>query len=358
MDLEGVVGARQRGQTLAHVAYEMSRDGLLPKGDQREVRVAAAALDCFERNESLRMVPPAVLRDPSALLNHLRAIRPTIPKQRGSGHYSLSHLVHALHVGGRIPVKGYRQLAMMASAAELFDSNTALNTIPDDVLEDPQTLMRYLRRVRIDIGSPRTGDDSPGLSYCIYALIVGGKIPSRKKKGLMMTAGAVEYYDANPLLKSIPPDVLGSKEKLMQYLVMNRGEMTTPGGRSGDLETTAGTSTDEIKQHNSLVYLVRALYGVGEITSKQNVTYGFEATAAEYALRRREIIEDEIVIAYRGTQKSLQGTELMSALQKKIDRHKFKHLKDPSKSICLTYFKNVIKYAMLFYGNKAIGKAQ
>ena len=340
MDLAEVMELREPGDdTLTQVVCRISRERGFEAVVERKLRLAASAMDCYERAPQLQEISGPILKDPYRLIEHLKGIRGAIPKRRGEGTYGLCHLVKALKEGGKIPGENHAEFAFIASATEFFDANPSLQQTPDEVLKNPIKLVAYLKETK---GSLNTSSGQPNsLSYTILALIAGKKIPRKRKKDLMLLAGAAEYYDVNSLLQDIPSDVLNDRVALLEYLAENREAMTSPEG----------------KEHNSLIYLIRALYVNGKIEQGQYVQIGYHATAADYAMQRREMIEAEITRAYDElTLKPSDLKEREFAIRKVINRDKFTHLRNAGKQVCRTYFNNIIKYAMLFYGNKAIGR--
>ena len=184
------------------------------------------------------------------------------------------------------------------------------------------------------------GKDHHSLGYLVVALIMGGKISIDREKDLLMKVSARDYYDRNPLLQNIPENILTDNFKIVDYLVENRSKMTKPEG----------------KKNNSLGYLVRALVMGGKVPPERERKLTVVSSAAEYALRKREILEEEILSSYNSlTNQQIDSENFLLNLRRGIDRTRLTQLRNQRKPISESYQRDVVKLAMHLYGNALIG---
>jgi hypothetical protein len=186
-------------------------------GNIQQYQRLAAARDLFDRSPILQGIEKKYLGRPDALAEKLHELRPSIIEEQRNlrgfdarrENYAPSTLVEALWAGGRLT--GDVQLYMrLAGARDLFEKSPTLKSIPNHVLDDNGSILRFLLtyRDRIAIENLRAlgklGPDEFGfanawehyaLSTLVNALRAGGKIGEKRARKLNWTASTpLDYF--------------------------------------------------------------------------------------------------------------------------------------------------------------------
>ncbi len=328
----------KKHNSLGYLVHALVMGKKILKEKHMKIAFDVGAAEYYEKNPLLQQIPDKILDDSFKLIEYLKNNRDKMTSPEKKKYNSLGYLVLALVMGKKILKEKHMKIAFDVGAAEHYEKNPLLQQIPDKILDDSFKLIEYLRANRAKMTfSEKRGYNS--LGYLAHALIMGGRIAEKQKKELLFNVGAAEHYEKNHLLQQIPNEILSDSFRLVEYLRANRGEMISP----------------KKKKYNSLGYLVHALVMGGRIPKEKRMKIVFSVSAADYALRNKDMISAEILKSYQElSEKQKNSYWFMSHLKRGIDRSKFTHLKNPNKIISDVYFNMMMRYAMFLYGNKLI----
>ena len=339
MNIETLIAHKKDDdKTLYDVVKRLLNEGVIEEKERMGLNFQSSAYDFYKANPLLQEIPSYLLNDSLSLISYLLENREKIRIHKGKESLSLGYMVTSLCMGGKIDEKKLKGLRVDASAADYYHNNVLLQEIPPVMLKDSFLVLEYLRTYRSEMTSPE-GKDHNSMQYLINALAMGGKITRQEQKGMMLDMGAAEYYEKNTLLHSISQEILSDSFRLVTYLKENRDKMTKPSGQD----------------HNSLGYLARALVMGGKIPKSKQTSLTMAFGAAEYALEKRSMIEEELIRVYCELPNTIGHPQIMKGIiRDKLDREKFTWLLDDKKIVSENYFCKIFDYAMAFYGDELI----
>ncbi len=109
------------------------------------------------------------------------------------------------------------------------------------------------------------------------------------------------------------------------------------------------------KDDSSLSYLMLAEWTAGRVPEDKLMNWQLSAGAADYAMAKQKMIEQEIAKVYSNLSGSQRNSSrVLSYLKDSIDRSRFTYLRNETKTISNAYFNLVMRYAMELYGNELV----
>jgi flagellar biosynthesis protein FlhB len=190
----------------------------------QEFNHLASARELYERSSTLQRIPEVILNDPVETVDWLYHHRKTIRNEASkSGSMALVTLIYALQSTRRIT---YTQKAQrLASARDLYERSSMLQSIPEEILGDPLTVVDWLCKNRETIVAEASENKNLALATLTAALQAAKKIPYEQT--LQRLASARDLYERSSMLQSIPEEILNDPLQIVDWLYENREAIQT-----------------------------------------------------------------------------------------------------------------------------------
>lgn len=195
----------------------------------------AGALDLFLRSPILQSLDLSEVTSPQGLYETLERIQQDIAEEQAAierrrgpipAQYSVTTLMNALAMGGRLPLPFTDELHRRIQGRVLYQRSPLLQGIPQAVLDSPLELAHHLAGLRHNIEqeqSLRTGN--PPQPYSLLSFIYafeGADVLGDDIEKYEQAAFALDIYLHSPSLQGIPADDVASPEAAIDALARLR----------------------------------------------------------------------------------------------------------------------------------------